>query len=61
MVFQHLVGCLFHLKGVILEKITTITLFDTAGPREGDLREHIPVPYDSFLKSILSFAPRCES
>ena len=29
--------------------------------REDDLREHIPMPHDSFFQSILSFAPRCES
>ena len=29
--------------------------------REDGLRELIPVPYDIFLKSILSFASRCES
>ena len=30
-------------------------------PRDYDLREHIPVPYDNLFQSILSFASRCQS
>ena len=34
---------------------------DWVQPREDDLREGFPVPYDNVLKSINSFAPCCES
>ena len=27
----------------------------------GQVREHIPVPYDNLFKSILSFSSRCQS
>ena len=30
-------------------------------PRDYQVREQIPVPYDNLFQSILSFAPRCES
>jgi len=29
-------------------------------PRENEVREHIPVPYDNLFQSIFVFAPRCE-
>ena len=29
--------------------------------RENEVREHIPVPYDNLLQSILSFASGCQS
>jgi len=33
---------------------------DSSVPRENEVIEHIPLPYDNLFQSIFVFAPRCE-
>ena len=44
----------------IYYKLAIFICFHKAFPRENEVREHIPVPYDNLFQSIFVFAPRCE-